>query len=241
MKTYRAKILAVSPKLRQASLQLENTDRSAGCMLGYSLGNAEFSAAKVAGMIAWIDQRFERCAILVGDNIYRIALQIDAGLAEADALTEALRIGRERIADLTTLTRAAERCRFTILPCSEVVQHPYYAECRAALDALYQDDAGFARSVAGFSSSFLRRRGAETEAALTLSRTYLAEELAIMACLVRDGHETFIYPGNLAIAAELAAGLHPAAPPELCRMTSVALDVRPRGAAVSPANARATA
>ncbi len=228
MRTYRAKIVAVSPKHRQGGLQPESAARSAGCMVGYSLGNEQFAPAKMRAMVEWIDRRFQRCAVLIGDNIYRIGLQIDRGLAEEDALREAMRIGRERAEEVRAIVAGATSCRFEVRPCSEATGHANYGERYRELESLHERDATYARSVREFSAMFLRRRDRVTEEHLALSRRYLSEELAIMACTHLDGYETFIYPGNLAIAAELSAGVHPDAPRELREMTTVALDLLPR-------------
>lgn len=231
MRTYRAKIVAVSPKHRQATLLPESAGRSEGCMLGYSLGNDQFGQEKMRGMVEWIERRYRRCAVLVGDSIYRLSLQIDRSVPEADALREALRLGRERAEQVRAITARSASCCFEVLPCSEMTAHPYYDECHDAIEALLARDERFAGSVRAFSAMFLRRRDSVTDEHLALSRRYLSEELAIMACAHREGFETFVYPGNLAIAAELSAGVHPGAPRELREMTTVSLDLRPRASA----------
>lgn len=234
-RTYKVALDAVCPEHVRESFQIgDNADaheRLDGCMVGFSLGNPQFTFAKVAAMAEWIEKRFKRCVILIGDNIYRLTLQIKEGLSEEEALHTALKIGRERMSEVGSIFGSKRNCHFTFAPCSEMASHPDYNELYRHLEFLYQDNANFAQSVEKFSGLFLNRQGREDEQHILLSKKYLFEEFAIMACAYRDGFRTFVYPGDLFIAREFSAGMHCGAPVELVNMTTVALRVKARKSA----------
>lgn len=231
-RTYKARLDEVCPEYMRERFQIgDNADaheRLDGCMVGFSLGNPQFTFAKVAAMAEWIEKRFKRCVLLIGDNIYRLTLQIKEGLSEEEALYTALKIGRERMDEVSSIFDSMQNCRFTFAPCSEMANHPSYNELYEHLEFLYQNNANFAQSVEKFSGLFLNRQGKEDEQHILLSKKYLFEEFAIMACAYRDGFRTFVYPGDLFIAREFSAGMHCGAPVELVNMTTVALRVEAR-------------
>lgn len=64
------------------------------CMLGVSLGTHNIGGARLEAVLEWISAHFDRCAVVVGDCVYRLALELLSGLPPEQALAEALEAGR---------------------------------------------------------------------------------------------------------------------------------------------------
>jgi len=203
------------------------------CFLGVSLENKNFASAKVRGMTEWIARRFSRCAVLVGDSIHRINLEI-RGYSPPDALAEAHRLGVEFIENNSqNLHDPAGLTEFEFITCSQVQQFDDYAQYHAALVWLFEHDREFRSSVETFSHAYHTRRPGSLAGMHRLrnqrrSCDYFLEEFAIFCCLQQRGLDVMVYPGSFSTLSEITDGRHPKAPAELRELVVVSLQLKGR-------------
>ncbi|BCK73641.1 hypothetical protein Srufu_075940 [Streptomyces libani subsp. rufus] len=111
-------------------------EEHSNCFLGISLENSNFRPIKVRSLAEWTSRRFSRCTVLVGDSIHRITLESTRGLCPPEALTEALRLGREFIDEQAHIfDDFRDRTDFT------------YQSYHRALQDYFSQDANFCTSV----------------------------------------------------------------------------------------------
>jgi tRNA-dependent cyclodipeptide synthase len=208
------------------------------CMLGVSLGNANFEGARLEASIEWISERFEQCALVLGDSVYRLTLQLLEGLDEDAARAKALATGDEfERVYRPLLAQFGGKCRFEIIRFSAVEQQASFAGHLAALHSMADSDAGFARSVNGFADLYLGRgdkldanpHAVDGDRAAAIARSYLIEESALFCCLEEMGWPVLVYPGSIDSIADLCDGRFAGTPEPLTRMAFLSLDLRKRG------------
>lgn len=221
---YKAQLAKVSPAQFDISQHRK-------CMLGISLGTHNIEGARLEAVLEWISANCHHCAVVVGDSVYRLTLQLQ-GVSADDALAQALADGRAFEATYAPLFRQyAAKCRFEWLPLSEVASHANFPQHMRTLEALYASDRNFQQSVQGFARAYLHR-GEEREVspeALATTRTYLIEESALFACLREQDWPVLVYPGSIDSIVDLCEGKFPGAPEPLSRLAFVALEVKRKG------------
>lgn len=224
---YRATIDGVSPLVRRDSFE-----REPQCFLGVSLENANFSTAKLTGIVEWISRRFPRCTVLVGDRIHRITLETTRGIAGDEALAAALALGAQFLSDQAPVfERFSKETAFEFITCDSVQKTPAYLAYRDQMQRLFEDDSAFRTSVEAFGRRYHDKHSASVSAEerkrrVDLSSQYFLEEFAVFACLQQRGLGVMVYPGSFSTLAEIAAGAFPEAPEELKAMTVVSLCLR---------------
>lgn len=230
---YKASFASVAPK-RAAYFEFGG-DR---CMLGVSLGNANFEGARFEATVEWISERFDHCAVVVGDSVYRLTLQLLEGLDPAAARTKAITAGADFARAYTgVLAQFGGKCSFEILPFSTVEQQPNFAGHLERLQAMAQSDAAFARSVTDFADLYLGRgnklettpHAVDAATAQRIAHDYLIEESALFCCLEEMGWPVLVYPGSIDSIAQLCEGKFADTPEPLKRMAFLSLDLRKRG------------
>ncbi|MEU9121097.1 tRNA-dependent cyclodipeptide synthase [Streptomyces sp. NPDC048506] len=226
---YKAAISFVSPAASQHTFEAHGD-----CFLGISLENSNFRQDKVRSMADWISQRFPRCTVLVGDSIHRITLESTRGLHPSEALSEALRLGREFIRDhAPAFEELRERTDFTFVKCSEVQSWDAYQGYHRVLRDYFDEDAAFRASVESFGRRYHSKHsdGAspeDLERRIRRSSDYFLEEYAVFCCLKERGLPVMLYPGSFDTLYEIAAGQHGGAPKELRDLIVVSLQLRGR-------------
>ncbi|MDT0263917.1 tRNA-dependent cyclodipeptide synthase [Jatrophihabitans lederbergiae] len=226
VRTYKTKIASVAP----TGMREHYATLGSG-FLGVSLENDEFGPAKLQSMIRWLDRKFTRTAVLIGDSIHRITLETVRGLPEPQALNTAMRMGDDVVATIDGMSAAGDT---PILRCSEIQTRPDYARAFQQLTQLFDADDAFRRSVLGFSERFQRRNGVPGDAAnldwkVRRSCEYFLEEFAVFACLVSDGFRVMAYPGAFSTLTEIAHGEHGGVPSDLKDLVVVSLDLKGTG------------
>ncbi|MGM3307997.1 tRNA-dependent cyclodipeptide synthase [Anabaena sp. WFMT] len=223
---YRAEIAAVIPKNARHEL-----DKHEYCFLGVSLENDSFSIAKLVGITDWISKQFKKCTVLIGDSIHRITLQINQGLQEEHALNKALFLGREYVEKAREVfENYTDTCLFNVIFCSEVQKSEDYFNYYEQLQNFISQDENFANSVKSSAKEFvLRQFDNNTENFdhyVELSSGYLLEELAVFACLFKEGLFVMFYPGSLDMLQEITEGHYPGAPDCLQKIIYVSLRLK---------------
>ncbi len=209
------------------------------CYLPVSLETTPFQRPMLDAVIDWISDNFSRCAVLVGDSVHRLTLQITRNLSQEDAKTEALRLGEVFTAENRSLFEAKMTGRYEFLKCSVIEEeHPECADYRETLWQLFnnKNNKDFQISVNESASAYVDRRFEKQDLAsismtraemLELSRQYLIEEMTLFATVVQMGWETDVYPGEeLSALAEIANGKYPDVPEPLKRRKNVELKLK---------------
>lgn len=208
------------------------------CMLGVSMGNANFEGARLEASIEWISERFKHCAVVLGDSVYRLTLELLEGLDPDAALARALEQGAAFARTYAPLLRQyGKTCKFEILRFSEVEKDPRFAPHLASLHDLAGSDAAFRQSIDDFAALYLGRGdkldanpfAVSPDRAAQIAKDYLIEESALFCVLEEMGWPVLVYPGSIASIADLCEGRFPATPAPLTRMAFVSLDLRKRG------------
>jgi tRNA-dependent cyclodipeptide synthase len=208
------------------------------CMLGVSLGNANFEGARLEASVEWISERFERCAVVVGDSVYRLTLQLLEGLDADAARAKALEAGVDFCRLYAPmLAQFGGKCQFEFIRFSEVEQAASFAGHLTQLQALAHDDVAFARSISDFADLYLGRGdkldanpfAVDADAAAVIASAYLIEESALFCCLEEMGWPVLIYPGSIDSIADLCEGRFAGAPEALARLAFLSLELRKRG------------
>lgn len=226
---YRTLVNRVAPARVRTSL-----DTLDQCMLGVSLGGANaavFHGAKLEAIVRWIASRARRCSVLVGDSLGRISLQVREGMDPETAEREARALGQRYAAETEALFRryTSERLTFEFKFGTEYAKHPCFEPYLANVRELYEKDSAFQQLVHDFGDKYLERTAHSIgEARLNehwqrLAREYLIEEIALLACLAKDGWTTLVYPGSIDSIIEIAEGRYPALPTPLKDLGFVAL------------------
>lgn len=210
----------------------------AACMLGVSLGNANFEGARLEASIEWISERFERCAVVIGDSVFRLTLELLERLDPDAARARALEAGAafERLY-APLLRQYGKACRFDFIRFSAVENDPRFPTWHDALHRLAAEDPDFARSIEDFAALYLGR-GDKLDAnpfavpparAAEIARAYLLEESALFCVLEEMGWPVLVYPGSIASIADLCEGRFADTPEPLTRMAFLSLELRKRG------------
>jgi tRNA-dependent cyclodipeptide synthase len=227
---YKAQLNKVSP----AQTDLSQLKR---CMLGISLGTHNIEGARLEAVLEWISANFEHCAVVVGDSVYRLTLQLLHGMPEADAQAQALADGRTFEQSYAPLFRQyAHGCTFEWLPLSRVAESASFAGHLQTLETLYAQNPSFQASVKNFAQAYLGRgdkcgdidTGLSAEA-LRSSKQYLLEESALFACLREQDWPILVYPGSIDSIVDLVEGRFEGAPEPLTQLAFAALEVKRKG------------
>lgn len=224
---YKASVDYVAPLTYQNSL--ENHDN---CFLGISLENHNFREAKLEAMLIWISKRFKKCTILIGDSIHRLTLESTTQLTPENALSEAIKMGKEFIIKNQSLfDKYSPLTHFTLLTCEEVQTWESYLEHHEQLQQLFHQNSDFRTSIESFGKTYHQKKSAELmqeewERRMSFSSRYFLEEFAIFACLKRQGNPIIVYPGSLNTLVEIVNGSHPKASDDLKQLIIVSLMIR---------------
>ncbi len=208
------------------------------CMLGISLGTHNLEGARLEACLEWISAEYDECAVVIGDQVYRLTLELLHQLPAEEALQRALAAGQEFEAAYAPLFRQyAHACKFHFLPLSAIANDASFPEHLSSLEHLYANSAEFQASVEGFARAYLGRGdklegvgqdSAETPEAI-MCRRYLIEESALFACLRERDWPVLVYPGSIDSIVDLCSGKFGGAPEPLTRLAFVALDVKRKG------------
>ncbi len=232
MHRYKARITRVAPR-RYKKTYAKEFDR---CMLGISLGSPNMQGAKFESCIKWISEKYDHCALVLGDSLYRYTLQVVGGRPAATSRDEALTFGRDFMAEYgPVIDKYREHCIFEWVPLSEVERQPGFEGYHGKFQELYGSHEGFHRLVDDFAEYYLGRvlaRGddtageepeAERERLRGFARGYLLEESALFTLLCERGWRVMIYPGSIRSFEEIAEGRVPEVPEPLQRIIFASL------------------
>lgn len=234
--SYRATLAKVFPRNLNGSLSEYNK-----CVFGISLGSKNFvDERKVEACIKWISENFQQCLVLVCDSIYRLTIEVRQGLKEDEAWLEAIRSAENFVNEKYVMfDKYSESCRFEFAMASEVEKEPDFDIYYEKLKYLYKDNEAFQSMVNSFAKTYLSRVEREKTEQMDelkqqqLAITYLIEESAFTACIVKKGWPVVVYPGSIKTFEEISEGLHPEVPEPLKQMIWVSLRLKKRKGAIA--------
>jgi len=227
------KYKARTGKIYPSNLNSKELEKYKHCILGFSVENDKFIGEKLKSIIDFINSRFNKCTIIIGDSIHRLNLRIqDPSLSEEHAFYKAQKAAQSCIDTTSHLFfNNKNTCKFEFLGTSAYQGTQEYTQFYSALVELRRLDSKFNKSIHHFAQFYLTRCGgrAQNELTLDLASQYLIEELAVFACMVKQlDTNMFLYPGVLSTMAEISEGLYPNAPKELKETVTVELGFRKR-------------
>lgn len=196
------------------------------CLYGVSVGAIGKQTGELLDGYRWSQAHFPRCAMLLGDSLYRFTLQIQQGCDGAAAAAIAQQRGQALADEILALLPEPP----SMLRCSEVLVQPGYAARHQAIAGLYREHAAFRASVEADALVFVRRQAAKQRLAVAEARAlelaviYLLEEIAIYDCLAGQGWLVDVYLGaELPTLAKIIAGAIAGVPGPLSQRVNISL------------------
>ncbi len=230
---YKASLAKVSPSHLRASLSEYHK-----CVFGISLGSKKFVDSKrIEACIKWISENFQSCLVLVADSVYRLTIEVREGLKRDEAKLLAIHTGKKFIDENYFLFEQYSRsCEFEFKMTSEIEKESAFEIYYQEFHYLYQENQSFQKIINSFAEKYLNRGEQVVEVnkqiedyngeKMYLSTTYILEESALNACLVKEGWSVFVYPGSIKTFEEISEGLHPEVPEPLKQMIWVSLRLK---------------
>lgn len=195
------------------------------CLYSISLGAPDKTIDDVLEGLAWTTARFQDVAVLIGDSLLVLTLQIQKGLEYSVARTEA--------ASLAGAMASAVRVAYpsmTVFSSEELHLDGSYQRCLARIRDAVTSDGDLSHSIDRDALEFLNRQARRArlalpkDAAMTLAREYLIQEVAIYSHMASVGWRLDVYLGSeLTTLAGIINGTVPSPTPELSRRINVSL------------------
>lgn len=226
-KKYHAKTNIVHPIFNR-----KNFESQEECFLGISLENKNFVPEKFIAMAKWINQRFKRCHILIGDSIHRITLETNKKYTPEHAFPEAIKLGEAyRDQAIAQLELYKFQTEFSFVTCYSLQQTPEYQNFHSNIDHFFYFSKKFRESVEKFSLIFHRYHWdnlneLQRKYCIDKSSQYFLEEFSIFACLVKKGINVMVYPGTFGPLTEIVNGEHNGIIDELENLTVISLNIK---------------
>ncbi len=230
---YKATLAKVSPVRLRSSLSEYQK-----CVFGISLGSYNFvNSKRLEACIKWISENFQTCLVLVCDSIYRLTIEVRQEINSHDALLKAIYTGEQFIEENSFLfEQYSQSCKFDFQKASQIEKQPEFSIYYQALQCLYQENDSFQQLINSFTQKYLNRgeKGQQEikqpdsflQEKMHLGTTYILEESAFSACLIKQGWSVFVYPGSIKTFEEISEGLHPEVPEPLKQMIWVSLRLK---------------
>jgi tRNA-dependent cyclodipeptide synthase len=224
---YRIKVAQVMPA--HALPRLFDQPR---CVLGVSMTNPIFWRSSLRALLGWMREHFAEPLVLVGDHLHRLNEQLLHGYGEAEASEAARQEGDRFMAHLEACLAGFPEQSFQVMRWQPFHQDPAFAQAKAQLWALYEENAAVRASIDSTAALFVWQKqgraplAADKETAVRLSAEYLLEEMAVFSVLIDRGWEVVLYPGaQLPMLMEIATGRFRDVPHSLHKGIYVELNV----------------
>lgn len=199
------------------------------CLYGVSIGSKDQSVQLVKHGYGWALAHFPRCAILLGDSLYRITLQIQNGIEPRVAQSTATAAGDSVLSELLKGTRT----NVEVIRCSFMMAQPEFGPVLEEIKTLHESNKHFRESVTSDALMFVDRQfrkgrlAVTREQALDLAIQYLHEEIAVYLLLGTEGWLVDVYLGHeLPTLERITLGEIKHAPDILRQRVNVALRLR---------------
>lgn len=163
------------------------------CCLDVSLGNRYQQGTYLAGTVDWINKRFKKCIVNLGDTLHRYNLKQEYPDMES-ARRRCLQMGDEWIDASREILSGLDR-PYEIVRGDVWLSDPEFWIVHQVLREYSISDAGFRSALAEDISQFVSRQmGASRIVAESSSRDYLLEECAADIVLGKREAVVHLYP-----------------------------------------------
>jgi len=207
--------------------------RPSSALVGLSLKNRMANRRCLEELIPWVKERAVRVLVVVGDFPHRHNLMALRGLSANEALTKAMRDGRQTLRAARSVASAT--CPgggVTVCSASELIET---ASCRTILRALetyYEKGGDFVLDVLSSAMRYARRVGDparfEMDEAIPRLKQYLLEEIAMFLHLSSTGFDVEVYPGpDLGLMRAIAQASYDSFPYSCPHRTHISVSVKP--------------
>jgi len=200
------------------------------CLFTISVGASKQSVSDLVYAYLWAKKRFNIKAILLGDGLYRITLQICHGLSDSEAHAKSIQTGSNL---LWRVLYGAQCPDIDIFKTSDILLRPEFEEARERIDRLYHSQPLFRESVASDANVFVDRQlkngtlNIIKTKAVDFSISYLIQEIAVYLVMAERGWLTEVYLGNeIPALAKIMNNEIPGAPEALTQRVNIGLQKR---------------
>lgn len=205
---YKIKINDKSPDLPNKLIYSKN------CYLGVSINNPFFWGDHLGLLLQWIDKRFPKCQIVIGDYLHRINEIMSNGRNEESAIKASLSLGDKMYERINGNLERMTNNIFTVHRWQDYINDLDTLDKLHKIFSLFNSNQGFHDGIQQSCKEFIARQikqgkklGVSKEKALELSSKYLLEELAVFSTLIEKDYTVQVYPGTqLLILKQLANG-----------------------------------
>lgn len=194
IRTHKMVYSNISPKIEKEDIYSEN------CYVGISMLNNFYWEERSVIFWEWIDKRFDKCVIIIGDYINRHNQKIFFNKGNDDAIIESLKKGDKMIEHLNQF-EVLKKTKFIIKRWFDFYSLEETKQNLLNISHIYQNNNEFKQSIEASSTEFINRNiekltSKKLEASNTLSLKYIFEELSVFCSLINLGYRVQIYPGK---------------------------------------------
>lgn len=183
------------------------------CYLGISVNNPFFRDQHLGLLLKWIANHFDECTILIGDYLHRINESILHGITGEEAIASSINRGDQIHEMLEIALSMLPDDKFKVYRWKEFLDsNPKSLTEKTKLTALFNTNKDFQKDILQSCTEFIDRLIARGERlyptkveAISQSKEYLIEEMAVFSVLIEQGYKVQVYPGTqLKILKDLA-------------------------------------
>lgn len=206
------------------------------CFMGVSLSNPAFYDGQFCSIIDWINIRFSKCLIVIGDYLNRHNAEI-FDLSTITGYKGKLIQGNIFKSESLPYIHNFPKDKFVVKGWKEILTSQEYCDSRKSIDQFYFNNDLFRNSVNQIAKEYISRqlkknikRKVSLPEALSLSTVYLLEEIAVFDSLVKQGWNIEVYPGqDLPVLRDIIHGIYPDAPETLKGRVNIELNLSRKG------------
>lgn len=177
-----------------------STEQIGKILLGVSLNNrVSNSADSLSQVFDWTCTHLGKCDFLVGDFLNRLTYQAFHGLAESDAIQQAMTDGERLISRIDHVAARSACLSATIISTATLMKERVALEKKAYFEFLFRTREPFKRLIEDDVAAFIKRRTTDSridESAYSYCIQYELEELALFEILSERGYTHLVYPGS---------------------------------------------
>lgn len=183
------------------------------CYLGISVNNPFFRDQNLGLLLKWIANHFDECIIIIGDYLHRINESILHGITGEQAIASSINRGDIIEEMLNAFLLILPDDKFKVYRWKEFLDNnPKSLSEKEKLTTLFSTNKEFRNDILQSCTEFIDRliaRGERLyltkEEAISQSKEYLLEEMAVFSVLIEQGYRVQVYPGTqLKILKDLA-------------------------------------
>jgi tRNA-dependent cyclodipeptide synthase len=174
------------------------------CYLGMSVLNPYIVSRKLSKILNWVTEHYDECILLVGDYLHRHNEEIYYGKTPEQAAGKVQLLGHLIDLQLAEVLKHQKNNIFKIVHWEDFIKDnkEFDASYEMLTTALKKSEpfrSSLKQCAEGYIEKIIQRNNMflEKEDAVKVSQRYLIEEMAVFDCLIGDGYQTQIYPGEV--------------------------------------------